>query len=68
MKSNNLKSNLKNYRILTHASVYLLFFFDSIGLTKLDILDVFDELKIGVGYLKNGNRMDSFPGLYWSYL
>jgi len=34
---------------------------DGIALTKLDVLDGFDELKICVGYELNGERIDYFP-------
>jgi adenylosuccinate synthase len=34
---------------------------DGIALTKLDVLDGFDELKIGVGYMLNGKRVDYLP-------
>jgi len=34
---------------------------DGIALTKLDVLDGFDELKICVGYDLNGERIDYFP-------
>ncbi|XP_042208370.1 adenylosuccinate synthetase-like [Homarus americanus] len=36
--------------------------YTAIALTKLDILDVLKEIKIGVGYLKrNGEKMEHFP-------
>ena len=34
---------------------------DGIALTKLDVLDGFEELKIGVGYTLNGKRVDYLP-------
>jgi adenylosuccinate synthase len=34
---------------------------DGIALTKLDVLDGFDELKIGVGYMLDGQRVDYLP-------
>ncbi len=34
---------------------------DGIALTKLDVLDGFDELKICVGYELDGSRIDYFP-------
>ncbi len=34
---------------------------DGIALTKLDVLDGFGELKIGVGYMLRGKRIDHFP-------
>ena len=35
----------------------------SIALTKLDILDVLDEIKVGVAYKINGKRIPHFPGM-----
>ncbi len=32
-----------------------------IALTKLDILDGLDEIKVGVGYMLDGKRIDMFP-------
>jgi adenylosuccinate synthase len=37
---------------------------DGIALTKLDVLDGFDELKVGVGYMLDGERMDRLPAGY----
>ena len=34
----------------------------SICLTKLDILDDFDEIKIGVAYKLDGKTLESMPG------
>ena len=34
---------------------------DGIALTKLDVLDGFSEIKVCVGYMVDGARMDSFP-------
>ena len=34
----------------------------SICLTKLDILDSFEEIKIGVAYKLDGKVLDSMPG------
>ena len=34
---------------------------DGIALTKLDVLDGFDELKICVGYMLDGERIDYLP-------
>jgi adenylosuccinate synthase len=34
---------------------------DGIALTKLDVLDGFDELKVGVGYELDGERIDRLP-------
>jgi len=35
--------------------------YTALALTKLDILDGLDEIKIGVAYKKNGSVMDHFP-------
>ncbi|NJM30187.1 MAG: hypothetical protein HC855_08845, partial [Rhizobiales bacterium] len=32
-----------------------------IALTKLDVLDGLDEIKVGVGYFLDGKRVDRFP-------
>ena len=37
--------------------------FDSIALTKLDVLDMLDEIKVCVGYEINGERIDTFPAV-----
>ena len=36
--------------------------FCSIALTKLDVLDDLDEIKICVAYVHNGEALSSFPG------
>lgn len=35
--------------------------YSALALTKIDILDDLDEIKIGVAYKKNGVEMDHFP-------
>ncbi len=35
--------------------------YTAVALTKLDILDGFSEIKIGVEYLKDGKVIDYFP-------
>jgi len=37
--------------------------FDSIALTKLDVLDTLDEIKVCVGYEINGFSSDTFPAV-----
>jgi adenylosuccinate synthase len=37
--------------------------FDSIALTKLDVLDALDEVKVCVGYEIEGKRTDTFPAV-----
>lgn len=40
--------------------------FCSLALTKLDVLDDFDEVKIGIAYELDGTKnYDSFPGDLW---
>ncbi|XP_005090678.1 adenylosuccinate synthetase [Aplysia californica] len=35
--------------------------FSGLAVTKLDILDVFEEIKVGVAYILNGQRLNTFP-------
>ena len=35
--------------------------YTAIALTKIDILDELDEVKIGVNYVKNGKVLEAFP-------
>jgi adenylosuccinate synthase len=37
--------------------------FDSVALTKLDVLDALDEIKVCVGYEIDGHRVDTFPAV-----
>jgi adenylosuccinate synthase len=37
--------------------------FDSIALTKLDVLDALDEIKVCVGYEIDGRKIDTFPAV-----
>jgi adenylosuccinate synthase len=37
--------------------------FDSIALTKLDVLDALDEIKVCVGYRMNGEQIDTLPAV-----
>jgi len=37
--------------------------FDSLALTKLDVLDTMAEIKVCVGYEINGRRVDTFPAV-----
>src|SRR5947208_1747450 len=37
--------------------------FDSVALTKLDVLDALDEIKVCVGYEVDGKRVDTFPAV-----
>lgn len=36
--------------------------YTSLNLTKLDVLDQLDEIKIGVEYMVDGVKLSSFPG------
>ncbi len=33
----------------------------ALAVTKLDVLDTFDEIRLGVGYTLDGTRLDAFP-------
>merc|ERR1719206_469643 len=35
--------------------------YTAVAMTKIDIFDKLDEVKIGVSYLKNGVRMEHYP-------
>ncbi len=37
--------------------------FDSVALTKLDVLDALDEIKVCVGYEIDGERVETFPAV-----
>ncbi|MCU1290885.1 MAG: Adenylosuccinate synthetase [Acidobacteria bacterium] len=37
--------------------------FNSVALTKLDVLDALDEIKVCIGYEINGERVDTFPAV-----
>ena len=37
--------------------------FDSVNLTKLDVLDDFDEIKVAVGYKLDGEELETLPAL-----
>jgi adenylosuccinate synthase len=37
--------------------------FDSVALTKLDVLDALEEIKVCIGYEIDGNRVDTFPAV-----
>jgi adenylosuccinate synthase len=37
--------------------------FDSVALTKLDVLDALEEIKVCIGYEINGERVDTFPAV-----
>lgn len=37
--------------------------FDSIALTKLDVLDALEEIKVCIGYEIDGERVDTFPAV-----
>lgn len=41
--------------------------FDSYNLTKIDVLDEFDEIKIGVNYLIDGKRIEHMPSTIEEY-
>jgi len=37
--------------------------YDSLNLTKLDVLDDLEEIKVGVKYLVNEQELPGFPGI-----
>ena len=37
--------------------------YDSLNLTKLDVLDDLEEIKVGVKYLVNEEELPGFPGM-----
>ena len=41
--------------------------FDSFNLTKIDVLDHLDEIKIGVNYKINGKKIDHMPSTLEEY-
>lgn len=38
--------------------------YDSLNITKLDVLDELPEIKVGVKYLADGKELSGFPGLF----
>ena len=42
--------------------------YDSINITKLDVLDSLEEIKIAVAYKVNGTQLAGFPGVLVLYL
>lgn len=38
--------------------------YDTLNLTKLDVLDGMDEIKVGVAYEVDGKELDGFPGSF----
>ncbi|KFA60300.1 hypothetical protein S40285_07699, partial [Stachybotrys chlorohalonatus IBT 40285] len=36
-------------------------YYDSLNLTKLDVLDTFDTIKVAIAYLSEGAELDSYP-------
>ena len=41
--------------------------YTALALTKIDILDKLDEIKIGVNYVKKGQVMDHYPSNVYQY-
>ena len=44
------------------------FIFRSIALTKIDVLDELEEIKVAVAYKINGVELPSFPGTCFFFL
>lgn len=40
--------------------------YDTLNLTKLDVLDGLDEIKVGIAYEVDGKELPSFPGPFFS--
>jgi adenylosuccinate synthase len=40
--------------------------YDSLNITKLDVLDELPEIKVGIKYLVDGKELPGFPGLFLS--
>lgn len=57
------KDRCKGLKRRSIMGVTNLCFLYSLALTKLDILDVLDEIKIGVAYKLGGKRIPYFPGM-----
>ena len=38
--------------------------YDTFNLTKLDVLDGLEEIKVGVGYSIDGKELEGFPGTF----
>lgn len=59
---------VRNCIRLNGATRYLvccLDYFDSITLTKVDVLDELEEIKVGVGYIdEKGEKTDYFPRIF----
>lgn len=36
--------------------------YDSFNLTKVDVLDELEEIKVGIAYKSNGEELEGFPG------
>ena len=61
-------SCLKSISVRVCTSCFLTFlFFDSLAVAKLDVLDTFEEVKIGISYKHKGKVLDSFPGKKTSF-
>lgn len=41
--------------------------YDALNLTKLDVLDDLDEIKVAVNYLVDGKELPGFPGSSFSH-
>ena len=39
--------------------------YDVLNLTKLDVLDQLEEIKVGVRYLVDGEEIVGFPGVFF---
>ena len=48
--------------VLKHS--HLINGYDSLNLTKLDVLDQLADIKVAVGYKLDGKELEGFPGEY----
>lgn len=56
-------------RVCCFNIVFFFFFYKiRLALTKLDILDMFTEIKVGVAYKLDGEIIPHFPGIYLGYV
>ena len=60
-------SVLESVPVVFLPQAFSFFFFDSLAVAKLDVLDTFEEVKIGISYKHKGKVLDSFPGKKTSF-
>lgn len=60
-------SVLESVPVVFLPQAFSLFFLNSLAVAKLDVLDTFEEVKIGISYKHKGKVLDSFPGKKTSF-